>query len=269
MLAERTASAVVIFALCLGLVLSGGWIYAIGLAGILSIAAWEFATIAQKGGYAPAKIIFTACTFLYALSCQFDNFRVSLSVFSLSVLVNIIYHIVTYKDHRQTAALDLSISLAGMAFIAFMGGFLVRLRYLPDGLFWVILCILPAGISDVGAYFIGNAFGKHKIIPQLSPNKSWEGYFGGVFTAIVIGYGAGVVLSLYNPLFTGIKGLLIGLIAGMVCPLGDFAKSIYKRQFGLKNTGSLIPGHGGVLDRIDTWLWAGITSYFLITYFFM
>jgi len=269
MLAERAISATVIFILCLALVLAGGWIYTIGIAGILAIATWEFASMFQKGGYAPARTIITAGTFLYGATCQFNNSLLTLSAFSLLMAVIIVYHIIVYKKHQKTAAIDLSISLAGIVFIAFMGSFLIRLRFLPDGLFWVILCIPPAGISDIGAFFIGNAFGRHKIVPQLSPNKSVEGYLGGVFTSIICGYGIGLLLNLYNPIFTGLKGLIIGAIVGLVCPLGDFAKSMYKRQFSLKNTGSLIPGHGGALDRIDTWLWAGITSYFLILYFFL
>jgi phosphatidate cytidylyltransferase len=159
--------------------------------------------------------------------------------------------------------------LAGVAFIAYIGLFLIKLRFLPDGLFWIIQCILPAGISDVGAFFIGSALGNHKIAPDISPKKSVEGYFGGVLTSALIGFLIGVLFGVFNVNFSGLRGLQIGLVVGIICPLGDFTKSIFKRQFGLKNTGSLIPGHGGVLDRIDTWLIAGVTSYFLILLFFI
>ncbi len=267
MLVKRTISATVLIIICLILVFSGGWIFAIGLAGILSIAAWEFATMFEKGEYAPAKIVMIAGTFLTAVAAKFNDPLLDQAVFSVFILSIIFYHILVYGKHSKTAAFDLAISLAEAAFIAYLGSFLIRIRFLPDGLFWIIISILPAGISDIGAFFIGIGLGKHKIAPDLSPNKTWEGYLGGVFTAVVTGYGAGLALHHFNPAFSGWMGLEIGLITGIFCPLGDLAKSIFKRQFGLKNTGKLIPGHGGVMDRIDTWLWAGIISYFLIQYF--
>lgn len=269
MLAKRSSSAIVIIILCLALLFTGGWFYTVGLAVILAIAAWEFAGIFEKGGYAPAKLMMAAGTFCIALTGKSSNPLHTQSVFSLVLIVIIIYHVVAYPKKHETAALDMAIGLAGIFFIAYMGIFLVRLRFLPDGLFWVIQCIAPAGLSDVGAFFIGSTFGKHKIARELSPNKTIEGFFGGVFTSLVIGYGIGLLLASYNAQFSETRGMLIGLIIGIICPLGDFAKSILKRQFGLKNTGTLIPGHGGVLDRIDTWLVAGITSYFLILYFFI
>ena len=269
MLAKRTGSAVIITLISLVLLFAGGWVYTIGLSVVFAIAAWEFAGIFEKGGYAPAKISLTLGTFLIAMTGRGDNMLVTQGILALVTLGIIFYHVVTYKNHQDTAAFDLAISLAGIIFIAIIGIFLVKLRFLPDGLFWVIQCIAPAGISDVGAFFIGSVFGRHKIAPELSPKKTIEGYIGGVFTSMLIGYGAGLALAAFNPQFDGTQGLLIGLVVGIICPLGDFAKSIFKRQFGLKNTGNLIPGHGGILDRIDTWLIAGITSYFLVMAFFL
>ena len=269
MLAKRTGSAVIIILICCALLFAGGWVYTIGLALILAMATWEFAGLFEKGNYAPAKILISSGTFLIALTGGIDNSLVTQGIIALVILSIIGYHTITYKNHQDTAAFDLAISLAGIMFIAFIGYYLVKLRFLPDGLFWVIQCVAPAGISDVGAFFIGSAIGRHKIAPDLSPKKTVEGYIGGVFTAIIIGYGLGAGLAAFNPKFSGPRGLLIGLAVGIICPLGDFAKSIFKRQFNLKNTGNLIPGHGGILDRIDTWLIAGITSYFLVQIFFL
>ena len=269
MLSKRIVSGLVIIVLALALILLGGWVFTIGVAAILSIAAWEFATLFETGGYAPAKVILTAGTFLTALSTQFSGHLFAQAAFGLVILAITLYHVLTYSQHQQTAGIDLAASLAGVAFIAFTGQFLIQLRFLPEGLFWLLQCIVPAGISDVGAFFVGSLFGSHKIAPDLSPNKSWEGYFGGVFTSMLLGYGIGLWLGIYSATFSGARGMAIGLIVGIISPLGDFAKSIFKRQFGLKNTGNLIPGHGGVLDRIDTWLIAGVISYFMIHFFFI
>jgi phosphatidate cytidylyltransferase len=269
MLVKRILSGIVIIVIGLALTYAGGWIYAAGLGIILAIAAWEYARLFETGGYAPAKLILTLGTFAIALSGKFLNSIHSEIAFGLVILAIILNHILTYGRHQDTAAFDLSISLGGVVFIAFLGLFLVRLRFLPNGMFWLFQCLLPAGLSDVGAFGVGMLFGKHKIAPTLSPHKTIEGYLGGVATAVLIGLGTGLVLGRYNSAFNSVRGLWLGLIIGAICPLGDFAKSIIKRQFGAKNTGTLIPGHGGVLDRIDTWLIAGIVSYFMINLFFM
>lgn len=265
-LGSRILSGAVIIVLGLVLIYAGGWIYTAGLGVILSIAIWEYVRLFEKGGYAPAKTILIAGTFLIALSGQFADPAYSLAAFSLVVIAIMVFHTATFNRHPATAAIDLAASLGGVAYIAFSGLFLVRLRFLPAGLFWLLQCILPAGISDIGAFGIGSLWGKHKIAPQLSPNKTFEGYLGGVATSMLVGWGTGALLAGYNPAFNGLRGLWIGLIVGALCPLGDFAKSIFKRQFGVKNTGNLIPGHGGVLDRIDTWLIAGVISYLMILF---
>jgi phosphatidate cytidylyltransferase len=269
MLGKRIVSGLIIIVLALALILLGGWVFAIGVAAILAMAAWEFASLFEKGGYAPAKVILTTGTFLTAVSAKSANNLYTPVIFGSLILAIALYHVLTYSKHQNSAAFDLAASLAGAAFIAFTGNYLVQLRFLPEGLFWLLQCILPAGISDVGAFFIGSLFGRHKIAPDLSPNKSWEGYYGGVFTSMLLGYGTGLLLGSYSTTFSGPRGLAIGLIVGIISPLGDFTKSIFKRQFGLKNTGNLIPGHGGVLDRIDTWLIAGVVSYFMIRFFFI
>lgn len=266
MLVKRTLSAIVIISLCLGLVFAGGWIYTVGVAIILGIGAWEFTSLFMRGGYAPARTVLTLGTFLTALSGQSEQILLHQTVFIFLIISLTIFHIINFSKHRKTAGVDFAISLAGVAFIPFMGFFLIRLRFLPDGLFWIIQCILPAGLSDIGAFFIGNLLGKHKIAPEISPNKTIEGYAGGVLTSALSGYVAGIYLGMFQAGFSATKGFWIGLAVGIICPLGDLAKSIFKRQFGVKNTGNLIPGHGGVLDRIDTWLWAAISSYLIIQY---
>lgn len=269
MLAKRISSAVIIFIICLVLLFTGGWIFTVGIALILAVAAWEYAGIFEKGGYAPAKVLLAAGTFCIALTGKAHPPQITETAFSLILFALITYHVTVYPKHPESAAIDLAIGLAGMLFVAYLGIFIIRLRFLPDGLFWVIQCVAPAGISDIGAFFIGGAFGRHKIARELSPNKTVEGFLGGVFTSTVVGYGLGLLLSAFNANFSGLRGLVIGLVVGLICPLGDFAKSIFKRQFGLKNTGTLIPGHGGVLDRIDTWLVAGLSGYYLVITFFL
>ena len=110
--------------------------------------------------------------------------------------------------------------------------------------------------------------GKHKLSPRLSPKKTWEGYIGGVVTGTL---GAGLLAYLWQPCArTGMtpsplqSGLLLGFIISLTTTLGDLGESMIKRQVGVKDSGNLIPGHGGVFDRIDSWLWAGVIGYYVI-----
>ncbi len=269
MLAKRAASAAVIIFFGFLLVLAGGWTYTIGVALILAIAAWEYTGMFIKGGYFPAAPLVIAGTFLTALTGCFENIEFLLMAFSLFTLALIAWHILAFTRRPQTAGIDLAASLSAVVFIAFLGVFIVRLRFLPDGFYWLLMAISPAGISDIGAFLIGSAIGRRKLAPALSPGKTVEGYLGGVLTAVVTGYAVGAIAHLSVAHISGAAGALIGLVVGIFCPLGDLGKSLLKRQFNLKSTSELIPGHGGVLDRIDTWLWAGVISFFLIRTFFL
>jgi phosphatidate cytidylyltransferase len=132
---------------------------------------------------------------------------------------------------------------------------------------------LPAvWLADSGAYFIGVRFGRHKLSPRLSPKKTWEGYLAGVVTgtlgaallALVWRIGAGPETAI-----TFWRAAWLGFVISVLTPLGDLGESMIKRQVGAKDSSHLIPGHGGVFDRIDSWLWAGVIGYYIITWQFL
>jgi len=128
--------------------------------------------------------------------------------------------------------------------------------------------------GDIGAYSIGAAYGKHKMTPRLSPKKSWEGYFAGVFTSIIVGTFFAYVFSSLGPqplhdLINPLQGGLLGLMIGVFVPLGDLGESMFKRQGGLKDSSNIFPGHGGFLDRIDSWIWGAAIGYFMIQFFIL
>ncbi|MOA34727.1 Phosphatidate cytidylyltransferase [compost metagenome] len=119
------------------------------------------------------------------------------------------------------------------------------------GLFWTFLSFCCIWASDIGAYFVGRAIGKNKLWPSISPNKTVEGALGGVFMSLVVS----VLFALFAPELVSVpKALLIGLLAAVAGQFGDLIQSAYKRVRDIKDTGKLLPGHGGVLDRCDSWL---------------
>jgi phosphatidate cytidylyltransferase len=110
--------------------------------------------------------------------------------------------------------------------------------------------------------------------PRLSPKKSWEGYFAGVFTSVLIGAFFTYAFSALGPqplggLINPAQGAWLGLVIGALAPLGDLGESMFKRQGGLKDSSNIFPGHGGFLDRIDSWIWGAAIGYFMIQYFIL
>jgi len=269
MLVKRTVSALILLTISLSLVFAGGWIFTVGIALILSGAAWEFIDLFIKGGYHPNPYPLVLGTAGIISITYFDNPAFTSLVFTFTVFSILLFTILNYRRHEKTAAFDLTIELAALLFITYLGSYLVKIRFLPNGLFWIMISIIPTAIGDIGAYLAGSLFGKHKLAPNLSPNKTIVGYIGGVLSSILTSYALGLIVNIYVPVITITASTLIGCITGILSPLGDLSKSIFKRQFNRKNTGDIIPGHGGILDRIDTSLWAGPIAYYLIVFFFL
>lgn len=269
MLIKRIISALILLIISLSLVFTGGWVYTVGIALILSSAILELIDLFSKDGYHPNPYPPVLGTIGIIFFTYLDD-PVSISfVYAFTILAILLLTILNYKHNEKTAAFDLLIEMAALLFIAYLGSYLIKIRFLPNGLFWIMISIIPAAIGDAGAYFAGSLFGKRKLAPNLSPNKTIEGYIGGVFSAILTGYALGLIANSYVPNITVTASTLIGCITGILSPFGDLSKSIFKRQFNRKNTGNIIPGHGGILDRIDTWLWAGPIAYYLIVFFFL
>jgi phosphatidate cytidylyltransferase len=151
-----------------------------------------------------------------------------------------------------------------------MGSFFIALRALPEGEGWLLVSLPALWLADSGAYFIGTRFGVHKMTLRLSPKKSWEGYFGGILVAVI---GTPLLAILYRNLWlpvetaiTPANAVILALAMGVFPTLGDLGESMIKRQAGRKDSGTLLPGHGGMFDRIDSWLWAAFISYYVVVW---
>lgn len=151
----------------------------------------------------------------------------------------------------------------GLFYLPFLLGHLVLLRMLPEGRAWIFLTLLVIMVCDTFAYFVGSNFGKRKLYPAVSPNKSIEGGIGGLIGSVLIVLLAGVT---FLPQIGVFDGLLVGLLLGVIGQLGDLFESLLKRACGVKDSGSLIPGHGGLLDRLDSLLFAFPVVYCLAKY---
>jgi phosphatidate cytidylyltransferase len=143
----------------------------------------------------------------------------------------------------------IAVIFLGIIYIGIGFHYMIETRTI--GLFWTFLIFLCIWATDSGAYFTGSVFGKHPLWPTISPKKSIEGSIGGIVISIIVA----ICFSLARPdLLSWKHALLIGLTIAVVGQMGDLIQSAYKRVKGIKDTGTILPGHGGVLDRVDSWL---------------
>ncbi len=159
------------------------------------------------------------------------------------------------------AVKDSAAGLFACAYLPLMAGFVILMLAEDNGPAQVAVFILLAVANDTGGFFAGVKFGKHKLSPSISPKKSWEGLAGSVIATMIVGViGATVILDM-NPTV----GILAGLLAPITATIGDLAESLIKRDLQLKDMGSLLPGHGGVLDRLDSLLLTAPFIYLLFS----
>jgi phosphatidate cytidylyltransferase len=160
-------------------------------------------------------------------------------------------------------------TLAGVAYIGGLSSFLVATRGLDDGRNWVFLALLCTFASDTAAYFYGRAFGRHKMAPAISPGKSWEGAVAGLIGAMAASLiflpdtYCGATNALRLPLSYW-SAPLLGLLVSLFGQLGDLVESLFKRNMDAKDSGRLLAGHGGALDRIDSVVFAGVVVYYYV-----
>lgn len=167
--------------------------------------------------------------------------------FILTAGVAVLWHI--FDDTGERAIPDILASVFAAVYIPFMASFVVHMAAAPqDGHWRVVTFVLVVIASDTGAFFAGVTLGRHKMAPVVSPNKSWEGLAGGVALAAAVG----ILATIYLLDSAWWIGLVIGIAGAVTAVLGDLTESLIKRDLGVKDMGNLLPGHGGVLDRVDS-----------------
>ncbi len=269
MLAERTLVAIVIIPLAVLVIVAGGWVLALAVILILSVAAWEFWRMVRSGGFQPSPVLVIGGVALMALLRYLFDFTGSQFGASLMILLTMAVCTRGYELSRNQSASDFAITLAGVFYLGWVGGYLISLRSVPNGEWWMLTALPAIWAADGGAFFIGRTFGRHQLSPRVSPKKTWEGYLGGIVVGTVITALLAAGWHMFVPSITPERGALIGLVVSVLAPVGDLGESMLKRQFGCKDSSNLLPGHGGFMDRIDSTLWAAVIGYYFIVVFFL
>ena len=188
------------------------------------------------------------------------------AVFLLLMCIMFIEAVAVFKTDRQITVAQILVTLFGGALIPYFLSSLIGLKLMPEGRLFVLLPVICAFVTDGGAYFAGYFFGSRRAFPTVSPKKTVEGCIGGIAvgTAAMVIYG--IVLSrmtLYDIRFWAL--IIYGVVGGAATELGDLAFSLIKREYDIKDYGTLLPGHGGILDRFDSMVFAAPAIFLLVS----
>lgn len=227
---------------------------------------FEFYHMANFDRREPLLYLGLLWTLALVISPHWTNPDLLPIIITATVVVSLICLLL--RRSREKAFRDWAWTIVGALYVGWMLSYWLNLRGLEDGRNWVYLAMLTTFANDTGAYFIGRARGKHKLAPAISPAKTWEGAIGGLISAVLAAIVIAMVLELISVkvgapfVFRYWQIMLLGFLVGLFAQLGDLIESLLKRNMGVKESGNLLPGHGGILDRFDSLIFVGAVIYY-------
>lgn len=260
----RAITALVGIPVVLAVVWLGGW-WAFAAAALLALlAVYEVHTMMLHEGYHPVILVSFALALLFMVAAMLPQQRLPLLEIGISLALLISFPVLFFRKKLEGAMIDWSLTMAISIYLGWPIALMVLLRGYQmgwsNGLWWLLTLFACVWGFDSGAFFAGHFFGRHKLAPRISPGKTWEGVFGGLIFSIA----AAVVFTTLPAFFhwpypLGVPwylAIVLGILMGVAAVVGDLAESLIKRQTHVKDSGQFFPGHGGVLDRIDSMLFA-------------
>lgn len=249
---------------------SGGVFFLLLIELGIGIGAWEFFTILEAKGMKPYKRLGTFSALLLGLTSYFQSYLFTILIFTSLIMVLSISEL--FRRSLDRAIEHISTTLFGVLYLGWLFSHLVLLRELPTAVgrpyqLGASFCLLPFALTwpcDTTAYFIGKKWGKHKLIPRVSPKKSWEGAVGGGLFAIIAAF---IYRWWYAAYLSVGDCLFLGVAVAFLAQVGDLVESLVKRDARLKDVSGTIPGHGGVLDRFDSILFTAPFLYYYLKFF--
>jgi phosphatidate cytidylyltransferase len=259
---QRTITSVIGIPVVLALVWFGGWWAFAGVTIVAVLGAYELHNMMLHEGYHPMILISLALSLLFLVAAMVPQQRPLFLEIGLGVALLVTFPLLFFRKKLEGAMVDWSLTLAIAIYLGWPLSLFPILRGyqvgISTGFWWLLTLMLGVWGFDTGAFFAGHFFGRHKLAPNISPGKTWEGVFGGLVFSITAAL-LFTMLPLHVPWYLA---LLLGTLIGIASTLGDLAESLIKRQTHVKDSGQIIPGHGGILDRVDSLLFAVIVLYF-------
>jgi phosphatidate cytidylyltransferase len=270
----RVLSAAALVPVIILLLVLGGWPFNVLVAVVAAVSAYEICAMALRP-LPPVAVVGVACSAILPLCAPLGPqvFTVLALLLFVCVLAGL-QSVMWGTGDIATGVAGIPWPLFGLVYAALPLTLVAQLRGWAGGDWWVILLLSITWMNDTGAYFAGRAFGRHKLLARVSPKKTWEGFAGGMVGSLVAAFvvrAIGEDLNRWVSVIPSARGfpaltvpdcLFLGVAAAILGPSGDLAESLLKRAFGVKDSGKILPGHGGILDRIDALLFTAPLVYF-------
>lgn len=256
-LTARVVTAAIGIPLVLLVTYRGGWVFGI-VVGLVAIASeLELLRMFRAGNHRPLPLLALPAAGILAAIPAFSRQPFALWDGAIVVLLLLAGIYALRPGTRPTDLTNWTLSIAGPIYIGLLLGHLTLLREVHHGVRWVALLFLMTWAYDTGAFAAGRAYGHRPFMAHISPSKTVEGVLGGLLLSTIAGLvGVGMLSLAVGP------ALILGFATGLIVQLGDLIESMIKRQMGVKDSGSMLPGHGGLLDRIDGLLFAAALGYY-------
>ena len=249
----------------------------IGTVGMIAL--WEFYGMLDHKGLPNFKITAMICgaAMLVGSFYYFSHYGPARSYdYEMAVLLFFLLTVFTrqmFDGLRDDAPLrTMAYTLFGLLYVLWLYNFITKIVYVtpraPNGAvtgqFYVFYCIAITKFSDMGAYLTGSAIGRHKLVPHISPKKTWEGFFGALAFSLLASVGLFALMPGQLSVLTWTHAIVLGLLLGFAAVIGDLAESIVKRSTGVKDSGNMLPGIGGALDLVDSLLFTAPLLFFYL-----
>ena len=239
------------------------WVFSILASIMAGVALQEFFSLVEKKNifvYKYFGIIIGMCVPLIIYFQMGGEGYFTLEPFFIVIACLFIFVLQFIRRDSSQALTSIAVTLFGLLYIAWFFSFFIKLKFLPNGALLVTFLILVTKMGDVGAYLIGNAFGKHNLIPRISPHKTVEGTIGGLVFSIA----TAAACKSFLPAFPYGHLIVLGTLLGILAQVGDLAESLLKRDCNVKDSGSALSGFGGMLDLMDSLLFTTPIFYFYV-----
>ncbi|MDP9193670.1 MAG: phosphatidate cytidylyltransferase [Acidobacteriota bacterium] len=233
------------------------WLFNATVALVAVLAMYEFLALGKAKGYDVPTVLCIVIMLIIMAAFILEDLSVELGMFAALLIIPASY--VVTKKSLENSLPSSAIAVLATTYVGMLSGSLIRLHNdFPEGYKLVFFLLLVVWLGDTGAYYVGKQFGKHKLSPRISPKKTIEGLVGGVSASVIA---AIVIHFTFFPKFPLLHAVIAGVLLSIAGVIGDLAESMWKRSAAVKDSGKLIPGHGGFLDRLDSILFTAPILY--------
>ncbi len=236
------------------------WLFGVLAVAALLVAVHEFVSVLRSKGIHVARTPVYIATAVIPSVAYLWGLQAQLAATGIAILAVMLWRL---RRGAQGYVADISVSVMLVAYLPFLAAFLMLTLSEDNGPWRVFVFILLTVSNDIGGYAVGVFFGKHAIAPQISPKKSWEGLFGSVVLQSIVG----IVAFIYIFDAPWWQGLIAGVVLTISATGGDFIESAVKRDLGVKDMGTIVPGHGGIMDRLDSLIPNAFVTWVLFSIF--